>query len=182
VRTLIMNLFMVSLLGMGFVTLLPAWAVKQMGGDSSTYGFLQSARGVGAVFAGLLLAVVGGWHIRGRLFTVGAITFPIMLGVFTLMHWLPLSLLALLCAGWGQVVMFNTSNSMVQSITPDALRGRVMGIYTLSFFGVIPIGALIAGQVAEIIGEAPTILIGVVSLITTALFIFWRVPELRKME
>jgi len=71
---------------------------------------------------------------------------------------------------------------MVQSITPDALRGRVMGIYTLSFFGVIPIGALIAGQVAEIIGEAPTILIGVVSLITTALFIFWRVPELRKME
>ncbi len=182
VRTLIFNLFMVSLLGMGFVTLLPAWAVKQLGGDSSTFGFLQSARGVGAVFAGLMLAMMGGWHVRGKLFTIGGLAFPIMLAVFTLMHWLPLSMLALLGAGWGMVVMFNTSNAMLQSITPDELRGRVMGIYTLSFFGVIPIGALIAGQVAEVIGQAPTIMVGVISLLLTALFIWWRVPELRKME
>lgn len=181
-RTLIINLFMVSLLGMGFVTMLPAWSVKQLGGDSSTYGFLQSARGVGAVFAGLLLAVVSGWHIRGKLFTTGAVVFPIMLAVFTYFRWLPLSILALLCAGWGQVVMFNTSNSMLQSITPDELRGRVMGIYTLSFFGVIPVGALIAGQAAEMIGEPLTIMIGVVSLLITALIIIFKVPNLRKME
>ncbi|MBN1536444.1 MAG: MFS transporter [Anaerolineales bacterium] len=181
-RTLILNLFMVSLLGMGFVTLLPAWSVKQLGGDSTTYGFLQSARGVGAVFAGLLLAVVSSWHIRGKLFSTGSIVFPIMLAVFTFMRALPLSIATLLCAGWGQVVMFNTSNSMLQSITPDELRGRVMGIYTLSFFGVMPVGALIAGQLAEMIGEPPTIMIGVVSLLVTALFIIWRVPELGKME
>jgi MFS family permease len=181
-RTLIFNLFMVSLLGMGYVTLLPAWSVKELGGDASTYGFLQSARGVGAVLAGLLLAVMGGWHIRGKLFTIGAMFFPVMLAVFTFFRWLPLSIFALLCVGWGQVVMFNTSNSMLQSITPDNLRGRVMGIYTLSFFGVMPVGALVAGQAAEMIGEPLTIMIGVVALLITALFIYWRIPELHRME
>lgn len=182
VRTLVLNLLLVSLLGMGFVTLLPAWAVIQLGGDSTTFGFLVSSRGLGSVFAGLMLAMLGGWHIRGKLFTAGTIAFPVLLAVFTVMRLLPLSMAALLGAGWGQVIMFNTSNAMIQSITPDELRGRVMGIWTLSFFGIIPIGSLIAGQAAEIIGQAPTILIGAFSMLVTALIIVWRVPELRQME
>jgi predicted MFS family arabinose efflux permease len=182
VRTLVFNMFMVSLLGMAFATLLPAWAVKQLGGDSSTYGFLLSSRGVGAVLAGLLLAMLSGWHIRGRMFTIGGFVFPIMLAVFTFTRWLPLSMLALFLAGWGQIIMFNTANSMLQTITPDELRGRVMGIYTLSFFGVIPIGALLAGQAAEIIGEPSTVMIGAVALMITALIIIWREPEIRRVE
>ncbi len=181
-RTLVFNMFMISLLGFGFATLLPAWAVKQLGGNSSTYGFLLSARGVGSVLAGLLLATVSGWHIRGKLFTVGEYVFPIMLGIFTFTRWLPLSMLALFGAGWGQIVVFNNANSILQSITPDELRGRVMGIYTLSFFGVVPIGALLAGQAAEIIGEPTTVIIGAISIMLTALIILWRVPALRKVE
>jgi MFS family permease len=182
VRTLVLNLVMFSLLGMGFATLLPAWAVEQLGGDSTTFGFLVSSRGLGSVFAGLTVAMLGAWHIRGKLFTIGTIVFPIMLAVFTFMRVLPLSMAAMLGAGWGQVVIFNTSNAIIQSITPDELRGRVMGIWTLSFFGVFPIGALIAGQAAGIIGQAPTILIGAFSILVTALVIVWRVPELGKME
>ncbi|NMC14709.1 MAG: MFS transporter [Chloroflexi bacterium] len=181
-KTLVFNMFMVSMFGMGFATLLPAWAVKQLGGDSSTYGFLLSSRGVGAVFAGLLLAMVSGWHIRGRLFTFGGIVFPIMLGVFTFTRWLPLSMLALFGAGWGQIAMFNTANSMLQSITPDELRGRVMGIYTLSFFGVVPIGALLAGQAAVLFGEAPTVMVGAIVMMITSLFIYIRISEVRRVE
>jgi predicted MFS family arabinose efflux permease len=181
-RMLVLNMFMVSLLGMGFATLLPAWAVKELNGNSSTYGFLLSARGVGSVLAGLLIAMVSSWHIRGKLFTSGGFIFPIMLVIFTLTHWLPLSMLALFGAGWGQIVMFNNANSMLQTVTPDEIRGRVMGIYTLSFFGVVPIGALIAGQAAEIFGEAPTVMVGAIAVLLTSLIIFWRVPALRKME
>lgn len=181
-RTLIINMFMISLFGMGFVTLLPAWAVKQLGGDASTYGFLLSARGVGSVLAGLLIAMVSNWHIRGKLFSLGGLIFPTMLALFTFTRWLPLSMLALFGAGWGQIVIFNNANAMLQTITPDELRGRVMSIYTLCFFGVMPVGALIAGQAAELIGEPLVILIGAVSMVVTALSIFWKVPALRKME
>jgi MFS family permease len=177
VRTVILNLGVVSLFGLGFVTLMPAWAVEILGGDATTNGLLQSARGIGAFIGALMLAALGGFIPRGRLFTVGSFVFPVLGFLYAFLRWLPLSLLCLVGIGWGFMVMVNSSNVLVQTQVPDELRGRVMSIFTLSFFGLMPVGAFIAGRLAVMIGEPPTVVAGALILFAFALWIRLRVPE-----
>lgn len=177
VRTVILNLGVVSLFGLGFVTLMPAWAVEVLGGDATTNGLLQSARGIGAFAGALMIAAVGSFIPRGRLFTVGSFVFPILGFVYAFIRWLPLSLLCLVGIGWGFMVMVNSSNVLVQTQVPDELRGRVMSIFTLSFFGLMPVGAFIAGRLAEQVGEPPTVIAGALILLAFALWVRLRVPE-----
>ena len=91
-----------------------------------------------------------------------------------------LSLLVLLGVGWGFMVIANTSNALVQTQVPDHMRGRVMGIYTLTFFGLMPIGSLIAGAAADWIGEPLTVVAGGVILLMIALLVWAWVPDLRQ--
>jgi MFS family permease len=182
VRTIILNLGIISLFGLSFVTLMPAWAVEILGGDASTNGWMQSARGIGALVGALMTAAVGRLHVRGKLLTSGNIVMPVFLLVFAGLRALPLSLLALLGIGWGFMVYANNANSLVQTQVPDELRGRVMGIYTLTFFGLMPIGALLAGVAAENLGEPLTVIMGALVLLFAALLVLWRVPVLFNME
>jgi MFS family permease len=177
VRTIIINLGVISLFGMAFVTLMPAWAVDVLGGNATTNGLLQSARGVGALVGGLMLAAIGGFVPREKFFTWGSFTFPILLFVYAFLRWLPLSLICLAGVGWGFMVLVNSSNVMVQTQVPDELRGRVMSIYTLAFFGLMPFGAFIAGRLAEQIGEPATVVAGALVLLGVALWMHLRVPE-----
>jgi predicted MFS family arabinose efflux permease len=179
-RTLIANMAVVSLFGISFVALMPAWAVRVLGGDATTNGFLQSARGVGAISGALVIATLSGYSIQGKLITLGSIVMPLALLAFAAVRWLPLSLLTLMGIGWGFLVLANASNALLQSRVPDELRGRVMSIYMLSFFGLMPIGSLLAGSVAEWIGEPITVAMGAAILLVFAGLVQLRVPELRK--
>jgi MFS family permease len=180
VRTVIGYLGMVSLFGISFVALMPAWAVKVLGGDAATNGFLQSARGVGAIAGALMLAAIGSYTRRGKLVTLGSLVMPLVLLVFTAMRWLPLSLLTLVGVGWGFLLFANSANALVQNVVPDELRGRVMSIYTLAFFGLMPIGSLLAGAVATGIGEPLTVAIGALILLVFSGWVWVKVPELRR--
>lgn len=182
VRTIILNMCVVSLFGFSFVTLMPAWAVNILGGDATTNGLLQSARGVGALIGALMTAAMGHQLTRGRLITAGNFSMPVILIIFAFIRWIPLSLLALVGMGWGLMVFLNNSNSAVQTQVPDELRGRVMSIYTLTFFGLMPIGSLVAGALAAKIGEPNTVILGSSIMIIAALLIYMRVPELHKLK
>jgi len=179
VRAIILNLGVLSLFGLGFITLMPAWAVDVLGGDATTLGLLQSARGIGAVAGALMIAAVGSFIPREKLLAVGSLVFPLLLLVYAGVRWLPVSMAILVGIGWGFMVVINSSNSLVQIQVPDALRGRVMGIFTLTFFGLMPIGSLVAGATAARIGEPLTVVIGGVILLSFALWVRLRVPELR---
>ena len=179
-RVLITNMAVVSLFGISFVALMPAWAVEVLGGDAATNGFLQSARGIGAIVGALMIASMSAYSIQSRMITLGNFAMPLFLLAFAAVRWLPLSLLTLVGIGWGFLVLANSSNAMLQSQVPDELRGRVMSIYMLSFFGLMPIGALLAGSVAERIGEPLTVAIGATVLLIFAGLVLLRVPELRK--
>jgi MFS family permease len=181
IRILIVGLGIVSLFGLGFITLMPAWAVNVLGGDVRTNGLLQSARGLGALLGALMIASLGALHARGRLMTLGSFVFPSLLILYTLSRWLPLSLILLVGVGWGFMVLVNLSNSLVQTQVPDELRGRVMSIFTLSFFGVFPIGSLLAGELADRIGEPSTVLIGGLTILAFATLGWWRFPQIRKL-
>jgi predicted MFS family arabinose efflux permease len=181
-RTVIVNLAMISLFGVSFVALMPAWAVKVLGGDATTNGFLQSARGLGAMVGALMIAAMGGSVPRGKLATLGGWVMAILLLIFAALRWLPLSLLSLVGVGWGFMVFANSSNALLQTQVPDELRGRVMSIFTLAFFGLMPLGSLLAGALATRIGEPLTVTIGALVVLVFEALVWLRVPQLRAAE
>ncbi len=182
VRTLITLVGMVCLFGISFATLIPAWAVTILGGDARTNGLLQSARGMGSLFSALFIASLGRFKFKGKLLTFGTFTFPVLLLVFTLVRWLPLSLLMLVGVGMATILIMNLANALVQTLVPDSLRGRVMSIYALTFFGLMPIGALWIGAVAQHLGAQGAIIIACLVSLGFA-FLLWTVaPKLRALQ
>lgn len=172
----------VSLFGISFATLIPAWAVKILGGDAQTNGLLQSARGLGALLSALYIASLGRFKFKGKLLTLGALVFPFLLLAFSAVRWLPLSLLLLVGVGAAQILVFNLNNAVVQTQTSDALRGRVMGFYSLTFFGFMPVGALLAGGIAVRVGEPTTVVLGALISLAFAVAMWVFLPKIRALE
>jgi predicted MFS family arabinose efflux permease len=167
---------------LGFVTLLPVWAVDVLGGDATTNGFLHTARGLGALSGALLIAAIGQSFPRGKLFTIGTFVMPLFLVFLSFTRVLPTSFLALIGAGWGFMVIVNLSNTMIQTSVTDQLRGRVMGLFTFTFFGMMPIGSLINGALAAKIGAPLTVQINAIILLAAAIVLLSRFPFIRQKE
>lgn len=182
IRVLVALVAVTSLFGLSFATLIPAWAVRVLRGDATTNGLLQSARGVGALASSLMIASLGRFKIKGKLLTAGSIVFPAMLLAFAFVRLLPFSLLILVGAGAALILIFNLANALVQTLSPDTLRGRVMSIYSLTFFGLLPIGSLLAGAVAERTGEPNTVVLGSLVTLGFALLIFLLFPRVRQLR
>ena len=182
VRTLIIDLFIITLFGFGFLTLLPAWAVVILKGDATTNGFLQAARGFGALLGALSVAAMGRIKLRGRVWTINSFLLPILMVAFASMRWLIPSLVAIAAGGFATMMILNMTMAMVQTRISDEMRGRVMGIYTFFFFGAFPIGSLLSGWAADRIGEPLTVIISAAILLVFAVYVAWRQPSLRAME
>jgi MFS family permease len=181
ILALIVLVALSSLFGFSFVTLMPAWAVKILGGDARTNGLLQSARGAGALIAALFIASRGRFRGKGRILTAGSLAFPVVLAALSFTRSLALSLAGLFLAGAALISMFNLANALVQTLVPDQVRGRVMSVYNLAFLGMAPIGALLVGAAAERIGEPSALLVfSLVSLACTG-GIALAVPSLRRL-
>ncbi len=182
IRMMIFNLSVLAMFGMGIVALLPAWAVNILGGDALTNGYLLSARGLGALIGALLVASLGRFRMKGKLWTLGSFATAVFLFVFALIHWLPASLLALVALGWSVMIVLNTSNAIVQSHVEDELRGRVMSIYTLTFFGLMPLGSLLLGIIASQWGEPQAVMFSGFMMLVLALSMWFFRPALRRLE
>jgi MFS family permease len=182
IRTLILIITMTSLFGVSFATQFPAWAVKELNGDASTNGLLQSARGIGALLCALFIASLGRFKYKGKLLTAGMLAFPALTILFSFITWLPLSLAMLLVIGFSMILIFNLSNAIAQALIPDNLRGRVMAVYSLTFFGLMPAGALIIGWTAEHTSEPTAIIIFASILLLFGMLSLFVFPGLKKLE
>jgi len=182
IRTIIGLIGLVSLFGFSFVTLIPAWAVNILHGDARTNGFLQSARGAGALAAALLIASLGRFRFRGRLLTFGTFALPAVTALFALVRWVPLSLVLIFGSGLALILIFNLANALVQTFAPNELRGRIMSVYALTFFGLFPIGSLGIGLTAEHLGQPAAIFIGAGIMFSAAIAIAVFMPRLRRQE
>jgi MFS family permease len=171
-----------ALIGMTYATLLPAWAIDVLGGDATSNGLLQSARGAGSLLGALMMAALGHAASRGRLLTIGTVVYPALLLCFAAVHWLPLSMVTLVGVGWGGMVLFNSANTLVQSHVADEMRGRVMAIFSLTFFGGMPLGALWSGPLADRIGAPLTIGVSGVVLLAFAALFWLRAPQVRRLS
>jgi len=181
VRLIITSLGAYSLIGMGTVALMPAWSVQVLGGDAATNGLLLSARGAGSLAGALLIAALAQRKVKGRLMSLGGIAMGLLLLGFSAVRWLPLSMLMLAGMGWGFMMVVNSANALVQMQVPDDLRGRVMAIYTLVFFGLGPVGALLIGLLAAQIGEVATVAAASLVLLVYSITLWLARPGLRQM-
>jgi MFS family permease len=182
IRTLVGLVMITSLFGSSFAVLFPAWAVNILHGDATTNGWLQSARGAGALFGALLIASLGRFNFRGRLLTAGALSFPLLLVVFALSRWLPLTLVFCVGIGGAAILIFNLANALIQTLVRDSLRGRVMGFYSMTFFGFMPVGALWIGIVAEHLGDTVAVLANAGLMLVFAVLIWVLAPKLQELE
>ena len=171
-----------SLFGIAFATLIPAWSVEVLHGGSTTTGLLMASRGLGAMIGALIIASLGRFRYKGRLLSMGSFGFPLAILVFATVRWLPLALLVLMVVGLAQIMMLNLANALVQTQTADALRGRVMGIYSLVFLGLMPVGGLLAGATAQRIGEPLTAAFGATITLAAAIGAWVFLPKLRALQ
>jgi MFS family permease len=182
IRSLIVLVAATSLFGMSLGTLLPAWSVKIFHGDAATNGILFSARGIGSLLSSLIIAMLGRTRIRGKLITGGSLLFPVFITLFALTSLLPLALVFMAFLGAAAIFVINLSNATIQSLVPDALRGRVMGVYSTTFMGSIPLGALFLGIIADRAGEAEAAFISSAIALCASATIWYFVPRVRNIE
>lgn len=178
---LILIIGLMSLFGISFITLIPAWAVEVLHGDARTAGYLQGARGAGALLGALSIATLGSFQFKGKLLSFGTMLFPVTVVIFSFIRWEPLSFVILFAVGIAQMMIMNLANALVQEQVSDRFRGRVMSIYGLTFFGMMPFGGLLVGTSAEFIGAPTTILLCSIVLLTFSIILQIARPKIRQL-
>jgi MFS family permease len=160
VRALLLLLGLVSIMGMPYSVLMPIIADRVLHGGPNAYGLLLSASGVGALAGAVTLTTRR--HIRGlgRWVALSASGFGVALIAFSFSRTLWTSAVLLVPAGFFMMIEMAASNTLIQSMIPDRLRGRVMSVYSMMFMGMAPLGALGAGLVAAPLGAPLTVAIG----------------------
>ena len=179
VRALLLLLGLISLMGMPYAVLMPIFADRILHGGASGLGLLMGASGLGALFGALSLAARRGIRGLGRWVAFSSAAFGASIILFSMSRSFWLSALLLLPAGFAMMVEMASSNTLIQAMVPDALRGRVMAVYSMMFMGMAPIGALLAGVLAERLGAPETVALGGAVCIVGAAVFALRLPVLR---
>ncbi|WP_202621862.1 MFS transporter [Pontibacter russatus] len=181
IRALIMIVALLSLFGMPFSVLLPVFARDILHGGANTLGYLMGASGLGALSGALFLAQRKSVMGLGRVIVFTMVLFGSSLIAFSFSNMLLLSLVLMLFTGFGMIVSMASCNTLLQTLTDDDKRGRVMSLYATAFMGMAPIGSMLAGAVAERVGVGYTLagcgLLCALSIVPFAV----RLPRLRQM-
>src|SRR5690606_37991076 len=171
--TLLMSLVAVySVFGIPYLVLMPVIARDTLDSGAGGYGLLLAAVGLGAVVGAISLAMAGKTLRRGRLLSLATFSFSFCLIAFSLSRSLWLSTLVLVFVGLTMILNNALANTLLQTIAPNELRGRVMSAYAFVFVGMGPIGALLSGTVANLIGAPGAIALGAVVLMLYAAWVF----------
>ena len=179
VRVLLIVVSLMSVLGMPYTVLMPEIAARTLRGGPNTLGWLMTAAGAGALGGAAYMASRATVLGLGRVITLGATAFGLALTAFAFVRSLPLALLILPVVGGALLVTTSSCNTVLQTILPSQLRGRVMALYSTAFLGTAPLGSLLAGGMASRIGTSWTILACGIGCVVTGLWIARSLPALR---
>ena len=178
---ILLLLSVISLVGMPYTALMPIFAGTILHGGAHTFGFLMGAVGVGALIGAVTLAARRSVLGLGRLVGLTAAGFGASLVAFAASRLLWLSLLLLVITGFCFMQQMASSNTILQTISEDEKRGRVMSFYSMAFQGVAPFGSLIAGAMASRIGAPHTLMLGGAICVLAAALFAWNLPVLRQL-
>jgi len=179
IRAILLLLGLVSLVAMPYTVLMPVFADQILHGGARGLGILMGATGVGALLGALTLATRTGVQGLGRwvAFSCGGFGFFLILFALSRIFWL--STVLLVPVGFTMMLQMSSSNTLIQAMVPDHLRGRVMALYTMMFMGMAPFGSLFAGALADRVGAPVTVTIGAVACIGGALLFGIHLPKVR---
>ena len=180
IRSILLLLALVSLVGMPYTVLMPIFAGDILHGGAHTLGFLMGASGVGALVSALMLAARKSVLGLGRVVPTAAAIFGAGLIAFGYSHNLALSLALMLVTGGAMMMQMAASNTILQTIVDEDKRGRVMSFYSMAFMGMAPFGSLLAGGLAARIGAPNTLVISGIVCIVGAGWFALHLTELRR--
>jgi len=179
IRAILLLIALVSLFATPYAVLMPIFAANVLHGNAKTLGVLMGATGVGAVIGALVLAARSGVRGLGRWVAIACGGFGTFLILFAFSRWYLVSVALLVPVGFCVMVQMASSNTLIQSMVPDRLRGRVMSIYSMMFMGMAPMGALLAGWLAGRITAPWTVAIGGTGAIVGAILFGRNLPKIR---
>ena len=181
IKNLILLLAVVSLVSTSITLLAPVFAKNYLKGGADTYGFLIAAYGSGALLGAIYLLNKKNVLGLGRLIILAVSVFGLSLVLFSFSRMFFLSTLLMFFAGTGMMLHIASTNTLLQTISEESKRGRVMSFYTMAFRGMSPFGSLIAGSLGSSIGAPATLILSGVVCLTGAGLFYIKLPEIRKL-
>jgi MFS family permease len=179
IRAVILLLGIISIAGMPQSVLMPIFADQILHGGARGLGILMGASGLGALAGAMSLAARAETRGLGRVIAYAGGGFGAALVLFSMSRWFWLSVLLLLPAGFCFMVQMAASNTLLQTVVPDRLRGRVMAVHVMTFIGLSPFGSIGAGVIAEHIGAPLALAIGGIGCLVGATLFMTRLPKLQ---
>jgi predicted MFS family arabinose efflux permease len=179
IRALLLLVGVMSLFGMPYSLLMPLFADRVLGAGARGLGLLMGATGVGALVGALLLALRAEVRGLGRWVVASAMAFGVLLVLFALSRTLTTAMAALFGVGLCMVVQTASANTLLQTLSPDEMRGRVMSLFSMMFLGMAPFGAFLAGAAASRLGAPAAVAAGGVVCALAASVLAFRLPSLR---
>ena len=176
IRALMLLLSLVSFTAMPYAVLMPLFADQILHGGPKALGLLMGCSGVGALCGALVLATRKTVHGLGTWVAVSCAGFGVALSLFAFSRLMWLSAMMLVPAGFCMMIQMASSNTLIQSMVPDRLRGRVMSVYAMTFMGMAPLGSLLAGSLAHKLGAPWTVAMGGIIAMAGALVFGLRLP------
>ena len=180
IRSILLLVSLVSLMGMPYAVLVPVFAKEILHGGVHTFGFLMTAAGSGALVGTLFLASRKSVLGLGHIIVTATVLFATGIASFALSTNFILSLATLVVAGFGAMTLISSCNTVLQTILDEDKRGRVMSFFTMAFVGVGPFGSLGAGAMAGMIGPRETLLLGSFGCLVGAAIFVRHLPQIRE--
>ncbi|HEU5457937.1 MAG TPA: MFS transporter [Terracidiphilus sp.] len=180
VRSILLLFAVLSLMGWPYMVLMPIFAARVLHGGANTLGFLMGAVGVGSLISALSMVVRRSVRGLSRMIPIAATCFGVGLILFGLSHSFWLSMALMLLTGFGMMQGLVVSNTIIQTLVDDEMRGRVMSYYTMAFVGMAPFGSLLAGALAHVIGAPRTVIVSGYACILGACWFWSRLPSIRR--
>ena len=182
IRALILLSLVFSIFGISYATILPSFVENLLHRGAEAYGWVNAATGVGAITGAFILASRFSHGRRGWLLVLTNIAFPLILMAFSFTSSYPLSLILAYGLGVGFMVQFTTINTLLQTRVDDDFRGRVMGLYTITFFGFAPFGNLLIGFLGEKIGLSIAMSLFALCSLILSRVVLSGTPEIQKLH
>lgn len=179
IRALLLLLGLVSLVGMPYTVLMPIFADRILHGGARGLGILMGATGVGALAGALTLASRAGLEGLGRWTAIAAGGFGVFLLLFAYSRHFWISTALLVPVGFCMMLEMSSSNTLIQAMVPDRLRGRVMAVYSMMFMGMAPMGALLSGALADRVGAPLAVATGGMASIVGAIVFGTQLANMR---
>ncbi len=178
VRLLLLQICLLCVFGLAYVPLLPSFARDVLGGDALVFGLVASTNAAGALCAALVIAIFGDRIPRVKYMTIALMSYSLLLGGFTLARDLLPALLLIAGVGWAGITSLTISNTLLQAIVPNELRGRVMSVFVLMVMGVSQLSGLMLAGIADLVGDV-ALTVGVWTMLGWCVLLGVRLAHMR---